>query len=100
MWWEHWESFALSYSQCISLLPSWDSSITWMFSVFSSQELAQLFVVNNIHRSFDPENPYVWEQPGTWKQQQQQQLFIWHKHIPESYIYTYYWKIIINMVPD
>lgn len=58
-----------------------------MFSVFSSQELAQLFVVNNIHRSFDPENPYVWEQAGTWKQQQQ--LFIWHKHIPESYIYIY-----------
>lgn len=67
MWRECWESFALPYSQLISLLPSWDSSVTWMFSVFSSQEQIELFVVNNIHRSFDPENAYAREQLDTWR---------------------------------
>lgn len=67
MRWECWESFALSYSQHISLLPSWDGSVTWMFSVFSSQEPTELFVVNNIHGSFDPKNAYAREQLDTWE---------------------------------
>jgi len=39
-----------------------------MFSIFSSQELIELFVVNKSHRSFDPENACVSEQPDTWEQ--------------------------------
>lgn len=59
MRWERRESFALSYRRRIFVLPNRDGSITSMFSAFSSQELTELFLVNNIHRSFDPENAYV-----------------------------------------
>lgn len=72
-----------------------------MFSVFSSQEQIELFVVNNIHRSFDPENAYAREQLDTWGGGGGGVLvLISHKHILKCYRYTRYWKVIINLTPN